>query len=743
MKSFKTVAEEFVPKFQRATKTDVHYTGQINGKTYVVPHAFHGNHDVLHGTKVTPIRHSIVVSPIHVQHNNPTLTPEEAARVHAHIKDIHGGQDPKRLGNLDETWLPMSGPKASKETPEVNAEHAKWEKAHAPATRRELKAARPMRTGAADRFMRRYGKTNEERQLALHLGMRKSDSHAPKPAPVVKPKRAPSAISKTENPEAYQAERNKYRHAALIASRKAATLAFAKKHHIINEDTMLNENKYGFAPGFIPKAGRGDVATYHQTQIAKKTLRMPDAMLGVMGGPSKEDSRKHLKKMGWTEKQIHDHEHAQFTEEVNTVQEHVWNVTDHLGHTHEVEAKDHNEAKKKTVSVGGVHPQGIPMTQWHKVRVERKNLEERTLTTGEDAKKEEIVHSMKKKLQGFKERYGKDAKSVMYATATKQAKQLAEETLKSSHGTADGHSHVVKSSYSNGKFSGTVHTSHRDNRYTYTGPEARSPVEHEKPKKFSHDVRQGTTASVIRKKNPHLDQTQALAVSRHFDEHKNKVRQLSEGVEPLEESFMGTYTRNENANRHTANIVHLAKHFGDAADQAQAKFYAAELKKHGHNIHHEAQYKLHEKLFPKALAAHHMKEGQEHVGGHDSNYRVRPMEYSRGISADKKKTTGLDKYGYAKGQWAGEAKNVKEEIEQLDELKMATMNRYVKKSTKDAAKRFFHGSEDDSKIDTRVAGIQRAVNKGAKIHPMAKDVLGIKEAHSDTFNTVKRVLSGE
>jgi hypothetical protein len=37
-------------------------------------------------------------------------------------------------------------------------------------------------------------------------------------------------------------------------------------------------------------------------------------------------------------------------------------------------------------------------------------------------KKEEIVMSMKKGMAGFKERYGKDAKSVMYATATKQAK---------------------------------------------------------------------------------------------------------------------------------------------------------------------------------------------------------------------------------------------------------------------------------------------------------------------------------
>ena len=50
-------------------------------------------------------------------------------------------------------------------------------------------------------------------------------------------------------------------------------------------------------------------------------------------------------------------------------------------------------------------------------------LDERTLTKGEAKKKEDYVMGMKKKLSGFKQRYGERAKSVMYATATKMAKK--------------------------------------------------------------------------------------------------------------------------------------------------------------------------------------------------------------------------------------------------------------------------------------------------------------------------------
>jgi len=53
---------------------------------------------------------------------------------------------------------------------------------------------------------------------------------------------------------------------------------------------------------------------------------------------------------------------------------------------------------------------------------EVEQVDERVLDKAEKGEKERIVKGMKKKFSSFKDRYGKDAKSVMYATATKMAK---------------------------------------------------------------------------------------------------------------------------------------------------------------------------------------------------------------------------------------------------------------------------------------------------------------------------------
>ena len=51
------------------------------------------------------------------------------------------------------------------------------------------------------------------------------------------------------------------------------------------------------------------------------------------------------------------------------------------------------------------------------------DLDEKQLTDRDEDQKEKFVKGMKKNMKGFKKDYGKDAKSVMYATATKMAQE--------------------------------------------------------------------------------------------------------------------------------------------------------------------------------------------------------------------------------------------------------------------------------------------------------------------------------
>jgi hypothetical protein len=85
------------------------------------------------------------------------------------------------------------------------------------------------------------------------------------------------------------------------------------------------------------------------------------------------------------------------------------------------------ELKDQEAAAAGKKPQpkvAVVKTTGVKVMPEEvEQIDERELTKGEAKKKEDYVMGMKKKLSGFKQRYGERAKSVMYATATKMAKK--------------------------------------------------------------------------------------------------------------------------------------------------------------------------------------------------------------------------------------------------------------------------------------------------------------------------------
>jgi hypothetical protein len=123
-------------------------------------------------------------------------------------------------------------------------------------------------------------------------------------------------------------------------------------------------------------------------------------------------------------------------EQLSVEEEVVQEESDNEQYTKELEAakaKDRGEGKKAEVAKPAVQAvkneeiefldaNNVNGVAFQNVNEEVEQIDERTLTSSETKKKEEVVKSMKKKLSGFRERYGKRAKEVMYATATKVAK---------------------------------------------------------------------------------------------------------------------------------------------------------------------------------------------------------------------------------------------------------------------------------------------------------------------------------
>ena len=78
------------------------------------------------------------------------------------------------------------------------------------------------------------------------------------------------------------------------------------------------------------------------------------------------------------------------------------------------------EVKKDAIHRAGKRMFGLGRAA-SRLAKEEVQIDEREMTGGEMKNREKIVKSMKKGMQGFKDRYGDKAKDVMYATATKQA----------------------------------------------------------------------------------------------------------------------------------------------------------------------------------------------------------------------------------------------------------------------------------------------------------------------------------
>ena len=141
-----------------------------------------------------------------------------------------------------------------------------------------------------------------------------------------------------------------------------------------------------------------------------------------------------------------------------------------------------------------------------KVKKEEIEVQERTLDTFEKGEKERIVKGMKKDTKDLKKRYGKKWKNVMYATATKKAKEEGD-------------------------------TSKSDKRYAYESANPRD-------KAFANVVarlqaKHGKDA-VITKDNPMKPPTEAQ--KKEYAAHKAKIA-AQDTRDDIEKSSQGRYSR--------------------------------------------------------------------------------------------------------------------------------------------------------------------------------------------------------
>lgn len=234
-------------------------------------------------------------------------------------------------------------------------------------------------------------------------------------------------------------------------------------------------------------------------------------------------------------------------------EEQKFKVIDHTGKEHEVTGKDRDHAMQKVVDRRSEYVKGgIPLSQWNKVKVQ-------PLT--------EETHAYKVHLNG------KHIDTIFYGHHEDP------EEVKRSLVNHDGYHPGIK-------------------------------VTKERKKKLEEGFKTGDGRRFVTRDEAvaHANKVNAktgnvIAVEATKEKMKEEVEQVDEG-----KNFMATYRRNEAQNRHTANIVHLAKHYGSEEDQNKAKFFSDELKRHGYNAHSEESNKLHMKLWAKAKADHGMNE---------------------------------------------------------------------------------------------------------------------------------------
>lgn len=310
---------------------------------------------------------------------------------------------------------------------------------------------------------------------------------------------------------------------------------------------------------------------------------------------------------------------------------------------------------------------------------------------------------------------------------------------KSTHSTDDGGTHTVKSAHHGGtSFSGTVQTSHRHNRYTYTGPESISPVVHEKPLKWKHDTTKGTTASSIHKSNKHLDDVQARAIAWHLKARpsvrKEEVEQIVEAYK-VGDTVVPTIGPHK-GHPHTVIHVHSTgevniKPKGLTGKRNRYRMGATTAQPHHLNPHTVAESAACPDCGCDPCKCKKIDEDYTAMKGKESFMKKKPVDVK------------YDPRWHVMSHGKTMERPTKEEVEQIDELSRRTMTQYLAKASMDYADRQAKrkiAPDNERKLATRGHGIYTSAKR------LSKEEVALDEATVKTrkysWGTMKTVQHG-
>jgi hypothetical protein len=386
--------------------------------------------------------------------------------------------------------------------------------------------------------------------------------------------------------------------------------------------------------------------------------------------------------------------------------------------------------------------------------------EERHLTPGEMKTKEHNVKSMKKGMAGFKERYGNRAKSVMYATATKQAmKEEVEQDdpkLAALHKRAQGVSqehgvaqHINKNDHDNGHHVSDFYDDEKTVA-TYNKGKLKEEVELD-------EVSLGLAAKAYGKR------ASDSAESSHGGDDKGSEKSAAKADKTYDRISKKFGAMGADA----ANKSFIKQHFGEEEmkkEELKGKQHKIDKNKNGKIDAQDFKILRKEDKEPSFTGSHQGKTTIKHIKNPTVQQRMFAHDIKPGIAGYRDRvavlkdaermgnlkkeeseeknppfdkpyhTTGgvkKDKYGnivknvakHLAKQGLNQQKTKNEEVEELDELNKDTLYSYTKKAEVDQDKQFTKvgkairdndpetGNKAGHKFSKRSVGLTKAYSK--------------------------------